>query len=87
MTYLHCHDELRQAFRESCDISAHILPNDSHEERGQIGCLFCLTIVSRDDHVLNFSATMALIIVAGMAFCPTVAVEPYVHSLGRKDET
>ena len=40
------------------------IPNGSQEENGQIGCLLCLTIVSRDDHVLNLSATMALIIVA-----------------------
>ena len=41
-----------------------LIPNGSQEENGQTGCLFCLTIVSRDNHVLILSATMALIIVA-----------------------
>ena len=41
-----------------------MIPNVSQEENRQIGCLLCLTIVSRDNHVLNLSATMALIIVA-----------------------
>ena len=47
----------------------------SQKENGLIGCLLCLTIVSRDDHVLNFSATMVLIIVAGF------------RSLGRFEES
>ena len=47
--------------------------------------LVCMAIVSRDDHVLNFSATIALITMAGI-FVPRSLWSSHVYSQHRKND-
>ena len=61
-------------------------PNGSHEKNGQIGCLYCVAIISSDDHVLISPAFVELIIVAEF-FVPRFLWSPHVHSQHRKDDT
>jgi hypothetical protein len=60
------------------------VPNGSHEVNGQMGNLFFLAIISRDNHVI--SATMALILVAGF-FIPQSLWSIHVYSRRRMDDT